>query len=90
MLREAEAKVGGAPNASEEVVELLLPGVVLVGEKIADFFTQDSPLQPHHLAPCFQHFSFFLPPNSGYFVLFLDNDNDDCNDKYDDNDDKND
>ena len=53
-------------NPSEEVVELLLEELLhtVLGEKISDdassdFFSQDSPLQPQHLAPCSQDFAFF-------------------------------
>ena len=53
-------------NPSEEVVELLLEELLhtVLGEKISDdassdFFSQDSTLQPQHLAPCSQDFAFF-------------------------------
>jgi len=63
---EPEADVGDAPKTSVEVVELLLEELLhtVVREKIADnassdFFSQDSFIQPQHLAPCSQDFSFF-------------------------------
>ena len=66
-LREAEAEADGALNPGE-VVELLLEELLLsvVRKKIADddassddFFSQDSPAQLQHLAPCSQDFAFF-------------------------------
>merc|ERR1719158_1534655 len=59
-LKEQDAKVAGAFNLVELLIEELLFSVVekkTADDDGSDFFSQDSP--PKHLPPCSQDFAFF-------------------------------